>query len=39
MQLRVDCRSEQADPTLVEVTAKCDFDIAEMVNELNQALR
>ncbi len=31
--------SEQADRTLGEAAAKCDFDVAEMVDELNQALQ
>ena len=31
--------SEQADRTLAEAAARCDFDVAELVNELNHALR
>jgi hypothetical protein len=31
--------SEQADRTLAEAAAQCDFDVAEMVDELNQVLR
>ena len=31
--------SEQADRTLSEAAAKCDFDVDEMVSELNQALQ
>ena len=31
--------SEQADRTLSEVAAKCDFDVDELVDELNQALQ
>ena len=31
--------SEQADHTLSEAAAQCDFDVAELVDELNQALQ
>ncbi len=36
--LEITC-SEQADRTLAEAAAKCDFDVDEMVDELNQALQ
>ena len=31
--------SGQADRTLSEASAECDFDVAEMVDELNQVLQ